>query len=105
MLSWAFAAADHGSHAAMATIGTQVADRAWEFSTEDLAKTVCAFSELGMLHQAMMATVSMETMWKIDQFSARSLTQIVTSCAKLGHCKEPMFDWVAARVIGRLQDY
>merc|ERR1711865_825883 len=47
----------------------------------------------------------MEVMWKIDQFSARSLTRISMACAKLGSCKAPMFDWVAARVVGRLDDY
>merc|ERR1712113_1071626 len=46
-----------------------------------------------------------EVMWKIDQFDACSLAQVAMSCAKLGHCTEVMFDWVAARVIGRLHDY
>jgi len=105
MLAWAFAAADLHDQEAMAALGSQVADRAWEFSTEDLAKIVCAFAELHMLHSAMMATVSMEVMWKIDQFSARSLAQIVEACARLGQCKTPMFDCVAARAIRRVQDY
>merc|ERR1712070_1343026 len=52
-----------------------------------------------------MGTISMEVMWKIDQFSARSLAQIASACARLGHCKAPMFEWVAARVIGRMDDY
>jgi hypothetical protein len=105
MLAWAFAAADLRDQEAMSALGSQVADRAWEFSTEELAKIVCAFAELHMLHQAMMATVCMEVMWKIDQFSARSLAQIVEACVRLGQCKAPMFDWVAARVTARVQDY
>lgn len=104
-LAWALAAADHRDVPAMTAIGWQLAERAWEFGTEDLAKVVLAFAELRLAHQAMMATVSMEVMWKIDQFSARSLAQVAESCARLGYCKEPMFDWLAARVIGRLEDY
>mmetsp|Transcript_18532 Transcript_18532/g.41994 ORF Transcript_18532/g.41994 Transcript_18532/m.41994 type:complete len:268 (+) Transcript_18532:61-864(+) len=105
MLLWALAAAGHRDVPAMTAIGWQLAERAWEFSAEDLAKAVFAFAELRLCHQAMMATVSMEVMWKIDQFSARSLAQVAESCARLGYCKEPMFDWLAARVIGRLEDY
>jgi len=105
MFCWALAAANHRDVAAMSAVGHQVAERAWEFCTEDLAKMVFAYAELRLLHQAMMATVAMEVMWKIDQFSAHSLAQTAVSCARLGYCKEPMFDWVAARVIGRLDDY
>jgi len=104
-LAWALACAGHKDVPTMTAIGWQLADRAWEFSPEQLAKTVLAFAELRLAHQAMMATISMEVMWKIDQFSPRSLAQIAESCARLGYCKEPVFDWLAARVIGRLDDY
>mmetsp|Transcript_13875 Transcript_13875/g.43920 ORF Transcript_13875/g.43920 Transcript_13875/m.43920 type:complete len:267 (-) Transcript_13875:31-831(-) len=104
-LSWALAAADHQDLPTMTAVGKQMAERAWEFTADDLTKVVVAFAELGLAHQAMMATVSMEVMWKIDQFSAQSLAQVAESCARLGCCKEPMFDWLAARVIGRLEDY
>ncbi|CAE8688016.1 unnamed protein product, partial [Polarella glacialis] len=104
-LSWALAASGHRDVPAMTAIGWQLADRAWEFSGDELAKVLRSFAELGLLHQGMMATVSMETMWKIDQFSARSLAQVAESCARLGYCKEPMFDWLACRVIGRIEDY
>lgn len=103
--AWALAIADHRDVPAMTAVGHQVADRAWEFSTQELSKLVFAFAELRFAHQAMMATVSMEVMWKIDQFSSHSLAQIASSCARLGYCKEPMFDWLAARVIGRIGDY
>mmetsp|Transcript_110408 Transcript_110408/g.330215 ORF Transcript_110408/g.330215 Transcript_110408/m.330215 type:complete len:268 (-) Transcript_110408:34-837(-) len=103
--AWALAVSDHQDEASMTVVGWQLAERAWEFGAEDLAKVVVAFAELGLAHQAMMATVSMEVMWKIDQFSAHSLAQVAEACARLGYCKEPMFDWLAARVIGRLEDY
>merc|ERR1719321_2162023 len=47
----------------------------------------------------------MEVMWKIDQFDAQSLSRMAGAFAALGYCKEPMFDWLAARVVGRISDY
>merc|ERR1712192_184093 len=59
-LAWALAAASHRDVPTMTAVGDQVAERAWEFSAEELSKTVIAFAELSLCHRAMMDAVSME---------------------------------------------
>jgi len=105
MFVWALAAANEADLPSLTCVGDQVSTRAWEFTTDELAKVLFAFAELQVAHQDMLATVSMEVMWKVDQFSPWSLAQVAASLARLRYCKEPTFDWVAARVIGRLSDY
>lgn len=107
MLSWAVAVANQSkqSEAVLVAVGGQLAQRAWEFSADELAKTVRAFAELRLQHHDMLTAVSFETMWKIDSFRPHSLSQMAESLALLEFCKEPTFKWLGARVLGRLQDY
>lgn len=105
MTCWALATAGYRDVPAMTALGWQIADRAWDFYGEDLAKVLRAFAELGISHQGMMSSVSMEIIWKIDQFSASSLSQVAESCARLDYCAEPMFEWLAGHVMNRLSEY
>merc|ERR1712151_246998 len=85
----------------MTAVGDQVATRAWEFSDEELSKTVFAFAELRLCHRGMMNTVSMEAMWKADHFSARSLTDLAVAFSRLDYISEATFRWLGKWVVAK----
>merc|ERR1711924_314811 len=105
MVAWAWAATQFRPVSALTALGWQVAERAWEFSAEDLAKIVMCFANLKLCHKCVMDTISMEVMWKIDQFSSHSLATVAAACVKMGYGKEPTFDWLAMRFNNSLDDF
>ena len=100
-LCWVLACAAHRDGAMLAAIGEELAERAPDFTSEDLVRCLYAYSELKVCHEAMLASVTVELMWRIDQLTAGNLAQLAVALARLEYCKQPMFEWLGSCICRR----